>query len=303
MSNLELIKQLRALTAAGMQDCKNALEETNWNLDQAIDLVKIKGLNIVSERSGKVASEGLVQLSHNGPCKATALIEINSQTDFVANNPSFVSFVKDAAKMVYDKGINYGTVVVSDFEQERQKLVSTFKEQISVRRWWFVEALQPTSKVFTYLHSNNKIGVILTLFASSEEICNSEEFNSLGNDLAMQIAAMSPLAVSSDLIDADVLSRQTNIFQTQIHEMNKPVAAHAKILEGKLNKWYGEVCLLKQESIVVSKQTVEQVIKNVSDKLNGTIQVSNFIRAEVGEGLEVVQENLADEITKMTATK
>lgn len=303
MSNLELIKQLRALTAAGMQDCKNALEETNWNLDQAIDLVKIKGLNIVSERSGKVASEGLVQLSHNGPCKATALIEINSQTDFVANNPSFVSFVKSSATKVYDKGINYGTFAVSDVEEERQKLVSTFKEQISVRRWWFVEALQPTSKVFTYLHSNNKIGVILTLSSSSEEICNSEEFNSLGNDLAMQIAAMSPLAVSSDLIDADVLSRQTNIFQTQINEMNKPAAAHAKILEGKLNKWYSEVCLLKQESIVVSKQTVEQVIKNISDKLNGTIQVSNFIRAEVGEGLEVVQENLADEITKMTATK
>ena len=122
----------------------------------------------------------------------------------------------------------------------------------------------------------------------------------LGNELAMQVAAMNPVAVSSDRIDPDVLARQKSIFDTQLAEMNKPPAAQAKILEGKFRKWFTEVCLLEQESVVVPKTTINQLLKNLSTKLGGTVSVVNFIRCQVGEGVEVQKENYTDEISRLT---
>lgn len=292
-----MIRELRALTQAGMKDCKEALEESNWDLQKAVDIVKTKGLNVVSGREGRVASEGMVTIDH---CQRGAgMTEVNCQTDFVANSPDFQNFARSAVVEFVNSVLDDEAFDVAILEKKRQDLVSTTKENVVVRRWWFEEAVSPQAKVFSYVHSNNKIGVLLTLLAPSVDAVNDPAFRALGEDLAMQIAAMSPLAVSQDRLSQTEIDRQKGIFEAQLVELNKPQAAWAKILDGKFNKWYTDVCLLNQESVVSPKTTVQQVIKSVGAKLGGEIQVVNFIRCQVGEGIEQQKENLADEVAKM----
>lgn len=297
MSNLDLIKELRSLTQAGMKDCKDALEEANWDLQKAVDIVKVKGLNVVSGREGKVASEGVVAVTRYS--SGMAMVEVNCQTDFVANSPDFKKFATLVADTIVVDVVTDEPFTVERVEKERQALVSTTKENVVVRRWWVEEATSPQALVFSYVHSNSKIGVLLTLLAPSVDAVKDSAFRELGDDLAMQIAAMSPLAVSADRLDPDAIARQKSIFETQLTELNKPQAAWAKILEGKFNKWYTEVCLENQESVVTPKTSIAQVIKNVGAKLGGEVKVVNFIRCQVGEGIEKPKEQLADEVAKM----
>lgn len=306
MNKTDMLKDLRAATQAGMKDCKEALEESNWDFQKAVDIVKVRGLNVVSGREGRVASEGVVQITIDaeevGPSdRQVAMVEVNCQTDFVAGSKDFKEFVAHTG-MALMQTIHDNTVFSADVvEEKRRQVVSTTKENVVVRRWWVEQAFAPGTKVFHYLHANKKIGVLLTMQAPSQTSAESPEFKVLGDDLAMQIAAMSPVVVSSDRLDSALVERQKNIFETQLTELNKPQAAWAKILEGKFNKWYTEVCLLNQESVVVPKTTVQQVLKNVSAKLGGDVQVVNFVRCQVGEGLMVEKQNLADEVAKLTS--
>lgn len=298
MSNTELIKELRAITQAGMKDCKDALEEASWDLQKAIDIVKVKGLNVVSGREGKIASEGVVSVF---PAQTlTSMVEVNCQTDFVANSPDFRKFADTVSFQVYQTTVDGEPFSPQKVEEERQKIVSSTKENVVIRRWWVEETADPKAQVFNYVHSNGKIGVLLTLLAPSVESTRDQAFTELGNDLAMQIAAMNPLAVSIDRIPQEAEARQVAIFETQLAELKKPAAAWPKIIEGKSKKWYTEVCLLEQESIVVPKTTVGQVVKNISTKLGGEVQVVNFIRCQVGEGIEKKKDNLADEVAKLS---
>ena len=302
MRNTELIRELRALTSAGMKDCKDALEESGGDLQKAVDIIKVKGLAISDGRSGRVAAEGLVTIVN--PDNATPvqiMMEVYCQTDFVANSETFKNFVDYAATELmccFQNGVVFDPSMV---EVARKETVASTKENVIVRRWW-IEESGDASKilVFPYLHSNNKIGVLITLQAPSFEARNDPAFHTLGNDLAMQIAAMNPLAVSPDRIPAEEKDRQRAIFQTQLQEEKKPEKMWEKILEGKFRKWNAEVCLLEQESVVVPKTSVAQVIKNVGTRLGGEIQVVNFVRCQVGEGIEKKQDDLAAEVAKMT---
>lgn len=301
MSNTELIKELRSLTQAGMKDCKDALEEANWDLQKAVDIVKVKGLNVVSGRAGKVAADGLVSiLNTDFATPVQLMVEVNCQTDFVANSDSFKEFVDYVGGELLQSHLENKQFDASLVEEARKNAVASTKENIVVRRWW-VEKSPDTSTtlVFPYLHSNKKIGVLLTLKAPSNEASFSKEFLDLGFDLAMQVAAMSPIAVSPQTLSVEEVARQKAIFETQLTELNKPQAAWPKILEGKFNKWYTEVCLLNQESVVLPKTSVGTVIKNVGTKLGGEIEVLSFVRCQVGEGIEKAKEQLADEVAKL----
>lgn len=303
MSNTEMIRELRALTQAGMKDCKDALEEAGWDIQKAVDIVKVKGLNVVDGRSGKVASEGCIMITESAQHMApVAMVEVNCQTDFVANSHPFRSFANQVSLAVVNGGAAFSA---ADVEEKRKEIVSSTKENVVVRRWWIEEALSPKAEVFSYLHPNLKIGVLLTLHCDCpgdwpEDATCTPEFSAMGNELAMQVAAMNPIAVSADRIAPEVLERQRAIFETQLKEMNKPQAAHAKILEGKFRKWYSEVCLLEQESVVTAKTSVQQLLKNLSAKLGGEVTVVNFIRCQVGDGIETTKENYTDEISKLT---
>ena len=299
MSNTELIRELRALTSAGMKDCKDALEEANWDLQKAVDIVKVKGLNIADGRTGRVASEGRVGIMANQNQKIAIMVEVNCQTDFVAGSDEFKDFVGLVLEDMTGNAIAGVPWSVNEVEDKRKEVVSKTKENVVVRRWWVEEAQSPLVRVFSYRHSNAKIGVLVTMLAPNETAADSPEFKALGEDLAMQIAAMNPLAVDADRIPSEEKDRQKAIFQTQLKEENKPEKMWDKILEGKFRKWNTEVCLLEQESVVVPKTAVKQVVKNVGTKLGGEIQVVNFVRCQVGEGIEKKQDNLAEEVSKM----
>lgn len=301
MSNSDLLKELRARTQAGMKDCHDALRESGNDLEKAVDLIKTKGKNLVSGREGKVAAEGLVVASYIGS-KSIAMLEVNCQTDFVARSPDFQQFAEDALNLLVDVVHDNEPFDVSstDAVNLRTDIVSKTKENCVIRRWWVEEVIPDTCRVFRYIHNGGKLGVVLSLQAASVDDANSPEFTALGNDLAMQVAAMNPVGVSVDRLSPDSVERQKSIFEAQLTELKKPQASWGKILEGKFNKWYTDVCLLEQESVVVPKTLVKQVIKNVSAKLNGDIQVINFIRCQVGEGIEQVKESLADEVAKLS---
>lgn len=301
MSQTDLIRMLRGITQAGMKDCKSALEEAGWDLDKAVDIIKVKGQNIVSGRSGKVAAEGVVRIGYysdrDNPTKV--MVEVNCQTDFVANSEPFQQFVSQVVAALVVAQETGRPFQVSDVEEARAALVASTKENIVVRRWWVEQAISPLARVFSYQHSNQKIGVLLTLLATSEEAANSPEFTELGEGLAMQVAAMSPLAISSKHLPQAEVDRQKMIFETQLIEAGKPQDVWLKIMVGKFLKWHSEVCLLNQESVLVPKSTVEKVIEKVSAKLGGEITVVNFLRCQVGEGIEKVESNFAEEVANM----
>jgi len=302
MSNSDLLKELRTRTGAGMKDCHDALRETGNDLEKAVDFLKTKGKNIVSGREGKVAAEGLVAVSYVGGPKVVAMVEVNCQTDFVARSSDFREFADEAVALLVDAVHDNEPFDVNsaDAVSARTYIVSKTKENCVIRRWWVEEVIPDTCRVFSYIHNGGKLGVVLSLQAPSVEAANSPEFVALGNDLAMQVAAMNPAAVSVDRLSPDLVNRQKGIFETQLTELKKPQAAWGKILEGKFAKWYTDVCLLEQESVVVPKSLVKQVISNVGAQLGGDIQVVNFIRCQVGEGIEQVKESLADEVAKLS---
>lgn len=302
MINTDLIRDLRVLTQAGMKDCKEALIESNWDLQKAVDIIKAKGKNITS--SNKIAAEGRVINSFVESDRTVQMIEVNCVTDFVANSKEFLQFCEFAknslSKHVTDN-IAWKPAECAELEDARKNLISITKENIEIRRWW-VEQLCAEGRVFSYVHPSGncgKIGVILSLSTDDPNVSVNKEFVALGNDLAMQVAAMNPLVVSSDRLDVDTINRQKAIFTQQITGLNKPAAAQEKIMEGKMNKWHTEVCLLNQESVVKPKTTIAQLINNLANKLSCNISVVNFIRCQVGEGLSVGKENFADEAIKM----
>jgi len=297
MSNTDMIRDLRALTQAGMKDCKDALVETNWDLDKAVDLIKTRGKLVAS--GSRAASEGVVGTMHFD--NMIAMVEVNCVTDFVARMPEFDNFVTMCLNYLGEAVQDNKDWDIKDakLEAARKSLVSTTKEDIVIRRWWVEQKFKPESRLSSYVHTNAKIGVILHLLAPTETVAASKEFESLMEDLTLQIAAMNPLAASPDKLSVSVLERQQAIFQAQIDEMNKPAAAQAKILEGKMNKWYSEVCLLNQESVVTPKVTVGQLVDNFSAKVGGPVQVINFIRCQVGDGIDKPVDNFTDEVVQM----
>lgn len=302
MNKTQLIQELRALTQAGMSDCKEAIEHSQGDLAKAVDYIKTKGLNIADGRSGRVASEGVVQILVDGNAndKRVVMAEVNCQTDFVAKSPAFLKFAQEVNDAILDAAQDNRPFDIFKVEDKRLSLVSTTKENVVVRRWWVEEAFALNARIFYYLHSNQKIGVLLTLLAPDvPNAVNDPRFVELGDNLTMQIAAMNPLAVSADRLEPEVLDRQNAIFQEQLKELNKPAAAWPKILEGKTRKWHTEVCLLDQESVWLPKTTVGQCVKNVGIALGGDVKVVNFIRCQVGEGIEKKKDNLAEEVAKM----
>lgn len=300
MSQTDLIKELRALTQAGMKDCKEALQEAEWDLQKAVDIVKVKGLNIADGRTGRVAAEGIVVCGHIESPQGITMIEINCQTDFVANGYDFRHFATMASVALTIQTSGNQPFHPEELETSRKEVVAKTKENVVVRRWWTEQAMDPSVRVFSYVHSNSKIGVLLTLQAPIFTQVNNPLFVQLGEDLAMQVAAMNPLAVSVDRLSPEDVERQQTIFRTQLKELNKPAAAWGKILDGKFRKWQSEVCLLEQESVIVPKTTVAEVIKSVAAKLGGDITVVNFVRCQVGEGIEVKKDDLAEEVAKLS---
>jgi elongation factor Ts len=300
------IKELRERTQAGMSDCKSALVEAEGDMEKAVEIILKKGLAKSAKRAGAVATEGEVRAEVSADRRQATLVEVNIQTDFAARSEGFQAYLADVMKAATAmktgadlKAEKIGDKTVADAAVE---LTGKIGEKVDVRRWDRVELASGTHGLTAaYVHLGGKIGVILAIQTETPGAASHADTVKFAEDTAMQIAAMGPLVIRREEVSADLVAKQKEIFEGQLREdpKPKPEASWPKIIEGKVNKWYSEVALLEQESVVVPGQTIDQLQKAVSKSAGGEVKVVRFVRFERGEGLAKKEENFAEEVAKM----
>ena len=299
------VKALREKTGVGMMDCKKALVESDGDMDKAIDFLREKGLAAATKKASRIAAEGVVMAYTDEAKQTSVIIEVNSETDFVAKNDKFQSFVLSVAKTV----INEDPKDVDDLltkkldgsdrtvQENLQDMVLAIGENMKIRRFERV-----TSIAATYIHAGGAVGVLVS-FDTDEKTAAAAEFKEMGKDVAMQIAAMSPAYLDRASVPASVIEHESEIIKAQLAEdpkmAGKPDQVLAKIAEGKVGKYYKENCLLEQEFVKDGSMNVQKYVDSVAKKLGADIKVTAFIRYAKGEGLEKKEENFADEIANM----
>lgn len=297
-----LVKELRDKTGAGMMDCKKALTETDGDIDKAMDVLREKGLSKATKKADRIAAEGLVTVAFSEDHTKAAVVEINSETDFVAKNPEFVEFVDKIADIVLNndvadvealKALPYGEEGTVD-EALIQK-ISKIGEKLSIRR--FVK-LQTAGNVYVgYIHGGGKIAAV----AGIKTDAFNETVEKVGKDVAMQIASMAPRFVMDSEADQEYLEHEKEIARKQLEEEGKPAQMIEKIIPGKIKKVLKEVCLLDQKFVKDGDLTVEQYVADEAKKAGQDMAVTEMVRYEVGEGIEKRNEDFAEEVAKQQA--
>ncbi len=295
-----MVKELRETTNAGMMDCKKALAACDGDMQKAIDFLREKGLAQAAKKSGRVAAEGIASIAISEDNKKGVVVEVNSETDFVAKNEEFKDFVNSVAKIVVESNINDIEELKNAkyFDQaETVQEVLTAKiakigENMNLRRFETVEL--SSGAVFGYVHGAGKIAVIVGL----ESEAAASDLEELGKDIAMQVAAMNPKYITRDDVDQDYIAHEKEILIAQALNEGKPQNIVEKMVEGRLQKELKEICLVEQVFVKDSDLTVKQLIENISKKLGKSIKIANVKRFEVGEGLEKKSENFAEEVAK-----
>ena len=294
----QMVKELRETTGAGMMDCKKALTEADGNMEKAIDLLREKGLSKAAKKADRIAAEGLVNIEMNAEGNAASIVEVNSETDFVAKNQDFKDFVKDVAQMVLEGDYADVPALLAANHKEGKALqdvlndrIATIGEKIDVRRF---AKLSVDGKVGGYIHGGGKIGVLVQLETSA----NDEKVVALGRDIAMQVAAMNPKYISRDDVDKDYIAHETEVLTQQALNEGKPANIVEKMVVGRLNKELKEVCLLDQVFVKDSELTISKLVAKVAKEVGADIKVAGMLRYEVGEGIEKKEENFAEEVAK-----
>ncbi len=278
------IKELREKTGAGMLDCKKALQECEGNQEKAIDWLREKGISKAAKKEGRVAAEGLCIIKENG--NKAVIVEVNSETDFVAKNEEFTNFVDLVATTILDSDVTTmeeAMALTVEGETLQDKLVSlTAKigEKLTVRRFEIVN--KADDEVFgSYLHLGGKIGALVICKGTSEEVAK---------DVAMQVAAMAPVALNREGVDPSMVEREEKVIKEQVMQEGKPENIAEKMVQGRLNKFYKEICLEEQAFVKDSGLSVKDYVKNNG----GTIE--KMVRFAVGEGIEKKEEDFAAEV-------
>ena len=301
----KMVNELRSMTGAGMMDCKKALVETEGNFDEAIKVLREKGLSKADKKAGRIASEGVVDiLSENG---VTAMIEVNAETDFVAKNATFKEFVRNILKVIVEnrpadvealKALRYD----ADFETVEAKLkdmIFTIGENMNIRRFVIVDGITST-----YLHGGGIAGVIVK-FDTDAETAGKPEFAEYAKNICLQIAAGTPptYVTVADVPEA-AINEEREILVAQLKSdeknANKPDAILHKIVDGRMGSFYERVCLTEQKYVKEDSITVGQYTAQVQKELGAAIKVDSFVLYEKGEGLEKREDNFAEEIAQLT---
>ncbi len=294
------IKDLMKSTGVGMMDCKKALEEADGDKDKAVTILREKGLATQAKKSGRIAAEGIVTAIVEG--NVGAVVEVNIETDFAANNEEFKAFVTNVAKTVIEKNpadldaLKAATISGGDksVEETLQDIFIKIRENMVIRRFKRMEGV-----LVPYVHGGGSIGVMVKL---DTDLAADKVFE-VGKDCALQVAAMNPEYLNRESVPASVLENEKTIIMAQMAEdpkmASKPEQVKAKIAEGKVGKYYSENCLLEQAFVKDDKVTVGKYVENAAKQLGGKIAVSEFVRFERGEGIEKKEENFADEVAKM----
>ena len=285
------IKKLRDLTGAGFLDCKNALDETNSDFDKAIECLRKKGISSAQKKSDRDASEGLVAISTNESNKEAGIVEINSETDFVARNDNFQSFVSNISKINLDQKGDLDKVIKSQYNKTKDNvsntltnLISKIGENLSIRRTDYINS--DDGFVGTYIHNvekdnMGKIGVLVSIKTDIEY----SKITDFLKKICMHIAATNPIAITSSDIAQDTINKEKEFQLEEIKKSKKDQSIQEKILEGKMNKYFNEVVLLEQNFVVDDSIKIKQFIENISKEFNGSIEIKKFVRFKVGEGI------------------
>ena len=302
----QLIRELRERTAAGMTDCKNALVEADGDIDKAVELILKAGKAKSAKRASATAAEGEIRAAMAADARTGALVEVNIQTDFAARNDKFKAFVEEievlakdlksldellAAKMAAGKTV----------AETRDELIATIGEKIDVRRFVRLDLAADAGCIHSYVHMNGKIGVLLAAEAENDAVAKHEAFMKFVDDTAMQIAAMTPLYLDRTEVPATDIEKQKEIFLEQIkgEEKPKPEKAWPMIIEGKVNKWYTEICLVDQNSVIENGKSIDTVRGEAAKAAGGSIKLLGFVRFQLGDGLTKQEEDFAEEAKKM----
>ncbi len=294
------VQPLREKTGCGMMDCKKALTETNGDMDAAIDFLRETGLASQAKKADRVAAEGTVCAVVKGNCGA--VLEMNAETDFVAGGEPFKALAARITNIVIEQAPADLDALLNCTENGQtvaemvQELFLAIRENIKVRRFARFEG-----NLVSYVHAGGKIGVMVKFDTDAD--ATNDEFVAMGKNIAMQIAAMNPLYLDPASVPAEVLAKEKEILIAQMKEdpkmAGKPDAVLAKIVEGKIGKYYKENCLVEQQYVIDGDLTVGKYVEQVAKQLGASIKINSFVRFEKGEGIQKKEDNFAAEIAEM----
>ena len=294
----KMVKELREATGAGMMDCKKALTETDGDMEKALDVLREKGLAKAAKKADRIAAEGLVAIEMNADNTAAAVVEVNSETDFVAKNEDFKAFVKLVSNMALNTEKTTVEELLTETAEDGADLqtvlnnkIAKIGEKIDFRRF---EKVSTNGQLAGYIHGAGKIAVLVEMETEGRD----EKILTLGKDVAMQVAAMNPKYVSRDDVDADYIAHETEVLTQQALNEGKPANIVEKMVKGRLEKELKEVCLLEQPFVKDPDLTVKKLVAEVAKEVGADIKVVNVVRFEVGEGIEKRSENFAEEVAK-----
>ncbi|MCP5081923.1 MAG: elongation factor Ts [Alphaproteobacteria bacterium] len=295
-----MVKALRDNSGAGMMDCKQALKENNGDMEAAIDWLRTKGIAKAEKKAGRTAAEGLVGVATSGT--TGAVVEVNSETDFVARNDQFQGLVRGIAELGLGAGGDVDALKAMDYPgagksvaDHLTNLIGTIGENMSVRRTASLSV--SNGVVATYVHNQaadglGKIGVLVALESDGD----AGKLSALGKQVAMHVAATNPLAATTDELDQAVVERERAVLAEQARESGKPEAVIEKMIDGRMRKFYEEVVLLAQTFVIDGENTVEKALKNAEADVGGAIALKGFVRYALGEGIEKEETDFAAEV-------
>ena len=277
-----MVKELRERTSVGMMDCKKALQECNGEMETAIDWLRQKGLSKAAKKAGRATSEGLVGSKIAPDNSKAAIVEVMCETDFVSRGEKFQAFAADVAAKVYDSNPADADALSALVGDELNNQIATLGENMSLGRFAVFEAQQP-GVVGVYVHSNGKIGVMVEVGASNAATLAKPELLELAKNLAMQVAATGSVALDASCLDPALIERERVVYRQKTLDEGKPESIVDKIVEGRIQKYYQEVCLMEQGYIRDDKVKIKDLVQQECKNLGDTVTVRRFVRLQLGE--------------------
>ncbi|ARC85618.1 translation elongation factor Ts [Clostridium argentinense CDC 2741] len=302
MITASMVKELRERTGAGMMDCKKALNETNGDMDKAIEILREKGLAAAAKKAGRIAAEGLVVTYISEDMKKGAAVEVNCETDFVAANEEFKSLANNIAKQVVESNVNTVEELLEEkyiadngktIKEVLTALIAKIGENMSVRR--FEKFSIDNGLIQSYIHGGGRIGVLVELACEKQDAALVQ----VAKDVAMQVAAANPLFLDKTSVDQETLEKEKEIYRVQALNEGKPENIVDKMVMGRVSKYLKEVCLVDQIWVKNSDYTITKYLQEESKKIGADIKITRFTRFERGEGIEKKEDNFAEEVQKM----
>ncbi|WP_026362341.1 translation elongation factor Ts [Geopsychrobacter electrodiphilus] len=295
-----MVSELRKKTGAGMMDCKKALAETGGNMDDAVDFLRKKGLSAAAKKSGRIAAEGVVVAAAEGA--RGVLVEVNAETDFVAKNADFQKFVQGIATLCLSSEVvdieelktlafpGTGRTVAEELSHQ----IATIGENMSLRR--FDRCNAGVGCVVSYIHGAGKIGVLVELKTSSTD----PRVEALARQFAMHVAAANPQYLKREQVPLEIVDKEKEIMRVKALDSGKPENIVDKIIVGQINKYFGEVCLLEQDFVIDPDHKINKIVEKLSKELGVAIELSRFVRYQLGEGIEKKEDDFAAEVAALS---